>query len=181
MWDGLASRAAPYKVQIANPCYDGLRTRDTRRPFAGPARFLTMSGAIPTASPSPTTGWFPWRAARSGSAGRTPGWQPPEDDDHGGQRVRPPLPHPRAAGWVSPHPVLRLSRLLPSCAKACVLPGTPRHGTACSNGRSARGLPRPVRGTDRAVVTPMFALPTGNVVVIGCIARPPVCGSGRET
>jgi hypothetical protein len=44
-----------------------------KRPFAGRHRFSTMSGGIPTASPSPTTAWCPWTTARSASAGRITG------------------------------------------------------------------------------------------------------------
>src|SRR5271166_5637491 len=49
----------------------GWSTRSGRLP--GRPRFSTMSGGIPTASPSPTTAWSPWTTARSASAGRITG------------------------------------------------------------------------------------------------------------
>ena len=110
-----------------------------KRPFAGPAQVLDYVGrythrvAISNnrlVSMDDGKVRFRWKDYRDGNRQKTMTLD--------GRGVHPPLPDPCAAGWVSPHPVLRLPRQLPSCAEACALPGTARDGTGRTGGRSAR-------------------------------------------
>jgi len=85
-------------------------------------------------------------------------WQPAEGHEPTRRRVYPPIPDPRVAGRVPPHPLLRLPRQQPPRAEAGAVSGTAPHGAGCTS-RSAGRLSRQIRSPDRNVATPMPALP----------------------
>ena len=117
-----------------------------KRPFAGPAQVLDYVGrythrvAISNnrlVSMDDGKVGFRWKDYRDGNRQKTMTLD--------GRGVHPPLPDPCAAGRVSPHPLLRLPRQLPSRAEAGALPGTAR--------RWRRPHRRPIRPLTTATVT----------------------------
>ena len=68
-------------------------------------------------------------------------WKPPRRHDTDGRRIYPALPDSCAAGRLSPHPVLRIPRQLPSSAQARALPGTFGDGTGRTGRRSGTRRP----------------------------------------
>src|SRR5215472_19081144 len=127
-----------------------------KRPFAGPAQVLDYVGLHSPRSHLQQPPGVDRRRQGPVPLERLPGSQPAEDYEPASRGVHPPLPDPRAARRVPPHPLLRLPRQLPPRAEAGAVPRAAPH--ASRTGRSARRLSRPIRSPDRDVVAPMPVL-----------------------
>ena len=143
-----------------------------KRPFAGPAQVLDYVGrythrvAISNnrlVSMDDGKVRFRWKDYRDGNRQKTMTLE--------GGGVHPPLPDPCAAGRVSPHPLLRLPRQLPSRAQSWRAAGNCSGWRRPNHRLIRRRLPRSVRGTDRPLLARMSHCHTGIMVVIACIAR----------
>ena len=165
------------------PAHDTEWVVYAKRPFAGPAQVLDYVGrythrvAISNnrlVSIDDGKVRFRWKDYRDGNRQKTMTLE-------AGEFIRRFLIHV-LAGWVPPHPVLRLPRQLSSRAEAGALPGTARDGAGRTGGRST---PADYRDRFEALTgRSLRECPhchTGIMVVIGCIARPTVCQPVPDT